>query len=132
MSINLHYIGAARLGTLSAAAAPVLLHYVGHTADGVEDISTLLPLSATQTMTVIDRAWEIAALEMLVAVWAIARRRIGPSNLGIGPRIVFNALHPLLHIGEEGNRIFDMRSIVDAVRHGSLLGDVSKAATLRP
>ena len=33
LSLNLHYIGAARLGSLVAAAAPVALTYIGHTAD---------------------------------------------------------------------------------------------------
>jgi len=28
---------------------------------------------------------------------------------------------PLLHIGEEGRRIFDMRAVVDAVRHSPLI-----------
>ena len=77
------------MGSLMAAAAPVFLHYIGHTADGVEDVTSLLPLSVTQTKTVIDRAWEAAALEMAIAVWAIARRGIALSDLGEGPRRVY-------------------------------------------
>jgi histidine ammonia-lyase len=121
LSINLHYIGAARLGSLTAAAAPVLLHYIGHTADGVEDVTTLFPLSVTQTWTVIDRAWEIASLELAVAAWAIARRRLEHSELGVGPRLVCDQLLPILHIGEEGSRIFDMKAIVERVRHSDLV-----------
>jgi len=121
LSINLNYIGAARLGTLMAAAAPVLLHYVGHTADGVEDISTLLPLSVTQTQSVVECAWEAASLELVIAVWAMARRGLNPAALGAGPRQAYQALLPLLHIGEEGVRIFDMQVIVQHVRHGELL-----------
>ena len=128
LSLNLNYIGSARMGSLLAAAAPVILHYVGHTADGVEDVTSLLPLSVTQTRTVIDRAWEAAALEMAIAVWAMARRRLVPADLGIGPRRVYELLLPLLHIGEEGTRIFNMRDIVAAVRDGDFVGDCLSAA----
>jgi len=121
LSINLNYVGAARLGTLGAAAAPVLLQYIGSLADGVEDVTTLLPLSVAQTATVVARAWEIVALEMTIAVWAIARRGLSPDTLGRGPRAVFDALLPLLHIGEEGTRVFDMQPIVAKVRDGTLV-----------
>jgi histidine ammonia-lyase len=116
LSLNLNYIGSARMGSLMAAAAPVFLHYIGHTADGVEDVTSLLPLSVSQTRTVIDRAWEAVALEMTIAVWAIARRGLAVAELGHGPREVYQLLLPLLHIGEEGKRIFNMRKIVAAVR----------------
>jgi histidine ammonia-lyase len=115
LSLNLHYIGAARLGSLTTAAAPVLLTYIGHTADGVEDVSTLLPLAVTQTREVIARAFELAVLEMIVGVWAIARRGLAPSSLGRGPRRVYDALLPMLHIGEEGSRIFDFAAIIERV-----------------
>jgi histidine ammonia-lyase len=123
VSLNLNYIGSARMGSLLAAAAPVVLHYVGHMSDGVEDVTSLLPLSVTQTKTVIDRAWEAAALEMAIAVWAMARRRLVPSDLGVGPRRVYERLLPLLHIGEEGARIFNMRHIVAAIRDGDFVRD---------
>jgi histidine ammonia-lyase len=116
VSLNLNYIGSARIGSLMAAAAPVFLHYIGQMSDGVEDVTSLLPLSVAQTRTVIDRAWETAALEMTIAVWAIARRRISVSALGVGPRKVYRSLVPLLHIGEEGTRVFNMRQIVAVVR----------------
>jgi len=115
LSLNLHYIGAARLGSLTAAAPPVLLTYIGHTADGVEDVSTLLPLAVTQTREVIARAFELAVLEMIVGVWAIARRGLAPSSLGRGPRRVYETLVPMLHIGEEGTRIFDFAAIIERV-----------------
>jgi histidine ammonia-lyase len=122
LSLNLNYIGSARMGSLMSAAAPVFLHYIGHTADGVEDVTSLLPLSVTQTKAVIDRAWEAAALEMTIAVWAIARRGIASSDLGEGTRKVYQSLLPLLHIGEEGNHVFNMRQIVAAVRDGEGIG----------
>jgi histidine ammonia-lyase len=109
------------MGSLLAAAAPVLLHYVGQMADGVEDVTSLLPLSVTQTKTVIDRAWEAASLELAIAVWAMARRRLAPADMGAGPRRVYELLLPLLHIGDEGRRIFNMRQIVGAVRDGDLV-----------
>jgi histidine ammonia-lyase len=109
------------MGSLMAAAAPVALHYVGHTADGVEDVTSLLPLSVTQTETLVARAWETAALEMAIAVWAMARRGLSPSDMGDGPRQVYQALLPLLRIGDEGRRVFDMRPILAAVRDSDLL-----------
>ena len=121
LSINLHYIGAARLGSLTAAAPPVSLNYVGHTADGVEDVSTLLPLAVTQTREVIARAFELAILEMSVGVWAIARRGLPASALGRGPRRVHDTLLPLLHIGEEGTRVFDFAAIVERVEATGLV-----------
>jgi histidine ammonia-lyase len=121
LSINLNYIGAARMGSLMAAAAPVLLHYVGHTADGVEDVTSLLPLSVSQTETVVERAWEAVALEMAIAVWAMARRELPLHDLGAAPRLIYLTLQPLLHIGEEGRRVFDMRRIVETVRSGRLI-----------
>jgi histidine ammonia-lyase len=127
VSLNLNYIGSARMGSLMAAAAPVFLHYIGQMSDGVEDVTSLLPLSVAQTRIVVDRAWETVALEMAIAVWAIARRRIGVAELGDGPRQVYESLLPLLHIGEEGSRVFNMRQIVAAVRdHGAI--DVLLAA----
>jgi histidine ammonia-lyase len=121
VSLNLNYIGSARMGSLLAAAAPVILHYVGNMSDGVEDVTSLLPLSVTQTRAVIDRAWEAAAIEMAIAVWAMARRRLEPAALGAGPRRVYELLLPLLPIGEEGTRIFNMRHIVAAVRAGDFV-----------
>ena len=121
LSINLNYIGSARMGSLMAAAAPVVLHYVGHTADGIEDVTSLLPLSVTQTKAVVDRAWEAVSLEMAIAVWAIARRRLALSDVGEGPRQVYEVLLPLLNIGDEGKRVFNMRQIVGAVRDSDLV-----------
>jgi histidine ammonia-lyase len=97
-------------------------------ADGVEDVTSLLPLSVSQTKTVIDRAWEAAALEMAIAVWAIARRRLAPETLGVGPSRVYDLLLPLLCIGEEGTRIFNMRQIVAAVRDAGFVENCLSAA----
>ena len=58
---------------------------------------------------------------MAIAVWAMARRRLEPATLGVAPRRVYELLLPLLHIGEEGTRIFNMRHIVAAVRDGDLV-----------
>jgi histidine ammonia-lyase len=131
LSINLNYIGSARIGSLLAAAAPVVLLYVGHTADSVEDVTSLLPLSVRQAEILLDRAWETVALEMAIAVWAIARRALSVSELGEGPRRVYELLLPLLHIGEEGRRIFNMRHIVSVVRDGDLLTQTASQTPIR-
>ena len=124
VSTNLHYIASARLGTLLAAAAPVLLHYVGHMSDSVEDLTSLTPLSVAQTQTVIERAWELATVELAVGTWAIARRGIPSDCLGVGVRRVHQALLPLLPIGQEGQRVFQMSPIVQLVKSGHLLPTV--------
>lgn len=116
LSINLHYIGAARLGALTATAAPVTLLYIGHTADSVEDVSTLFPLSVSQTAALVELAWQIATLEIVVAVWAIARRGIEVQQLGQGVRAAYQQLVDDLHIGEEGERIFDLATLCAKVR----------------
>jgi histidine ammonia-lyase len=118
VSLNVNYIGAARMGSLLAAAAPVLLHHIGHVSDGVEDVTSLLPLSVSQTELLIERAWEAVAIEMAIAVWALARRGLVPQTLGAAPRRVYQAIRPLLPIGEEGRRIFDMRPVVAEIRRG--------------
>jgi histidine ammonia-lyase len=121
LSINLNYIGAARMGTLLSAAAPVLLHYVGHTSDGVEDVSALTPLSVAQTESLLIRAWEIVSLEVTIAVWAIARRKLPTEDLGIGVRKVYEMVRPLLPIGHEGTRVFDTSRIVSMVKSDNFL-----------
>jgi len=75
----------------------------------------------TQTKAVVDRAWEAVSLEMAIAVWAIARRRLALSDVGEGPRQVYQVLLPLLNIGDEGKRVFNMRQIVGAVRDSDLV-----------
>src|SRR5258707_15085729 len=51
LSLNLTYIGPARMGSPRAAAPPVIPHYVGHTAAGVAAGTSLRPPSTTQTRT---------------------------------------------------------------------------------
>jgi histidine ammonia-lyase len=130
LSLNMNYIGSARMGSLMVAAAPVVLHYVGLLSDGVEDVSSLLPLSVSQTEILVDRAWEAAALEMAIGVWALARRGVALEDIGQAPRLIYESLRPLLPIGEEGKRIFDMRQVVAAVRDGNLVASSLLAASI--
>jgi hypothetical protein len=46
----------------------------------------------------------------------------------MGPRRVYELLLPLLHIGDEGTRIFNMRHIVAAVREGDFVDSCLSAA----
>jgi len=50
------------------------------------------------------------------------RLGIASSDLGDGPREVYRSLLPLLHIGEEGKHVFNMRQIVATVRDGETIG----------
>jgi len=43
-----------------------------------------------------------------------AKRRFEPSGLGAGPGAAYEPLLPLLHIGEEGARIFDMEASIES------------------
>jgi hypothetical protein len=49
------------------------------------------------------------------------------ADLGRGPRVVCESILPLLHIGEEGRRIFDMARIVEAVRGGLIAKSMASA-----
>lgn len=124
LAILLNHIASARLGSLLAAAPPVLLQGSAQLSDGIEDVSSHFPLSVSQTERVITFAWELLAVELAVAVWAIARRDLNESDLGRGPRAAHHRVRPMLHIGKEGERIFDMRPIVSLLRDDDFLAEL--------
>ena len=121
LGIMLNHIASARQGSILAASPPVLLQGSAQLSDGIEDVSSHFPLSVSQTERAITFAWEILAVELAVAVWAIARRDVNESDLGRGPRVAHHRVRPLLHIGEEGERLFDMRPIISLLRDDEFL-----------
>ncbi|MDA9981399.1 hypothetical protein N9H39_01380 [Gammaproteobacteria bacterium] len=71
----------------------------------------------------IDAAWKIVTVEMIISVWAILRRRVDLQSLDEGVQHVVERLQPMLPIHVEGEEIFRIGPIVDLVHSGELLGD---------
>ena len=70
----------------------------------------------------VDAAWKIVTVEMIISVWVILRRRLDIKSLGERVRHVVERLQPMLPIHVEGEEIFQLGPIVDLVRSGELLG----------
>lgn len=126
--LNLSHIAEAYAAAARRRANPSLLNYQGQLADGVEDYATLLPLAITDTEHLVDSAWVVQALEIVVACWAIRRREIPLDDLGEGVRGVYRRIEPLLPIGREGSDVFDVRPIVDLVRNETVVDLIDDAA----
>ena len=75
-------------------------------ADGVEDTASHALHAVHDLIRVIDAGWKIAGLELMIAVWAMTRRRLEASDLGLGIRPAFETLGAMLPIGREGDAIF--------------------------
>ena len=114
--LNLSHIAEAYAAAARRRANPSILNYQGQLADGVEDYATLLPLAITDAEHLIDSAWVVQAMEIIVACWGIRRREIALEDLGEGLRSVYARVEPLLPIGREGAEVFDIRPIVDLVK----------------
>ena len=59
------------------------------------------------------------AIETACAVWAIHRRALDIATLGDGIRPLVERILPVLPIGTEGQRIFDLGQIVDILKADS-------------
>jgi histidine ammonia-lyase len=68
-----------------------------------------------ETVRALGPAWNVVAIEMACAAWAIHRRGVALSDLGQGLRELYAQVLPLLPIGTEGVRIFDVGVVVDVV-----------------
>lgn len=119
--LNLSHIAEAYASAARRRANPSLLNYQGQLADGIEDYATLLPLAITDTEHLIDSAWVVQALEIVIACWAIQRRDIPVGSLGEGVRAVYDRVERLLPIGTEGAAVFDLRPIVELVKDETLV-----------
>lgn len=126
--LNLSHIAEAYAAAARRRAQPSLLNYQGQLADGVEDYATLLPLAITDAEHLIDSAWVVQALEIVVACWAIRRRGIPIDSLGRGLRKVYDRIQSLLPIGREGTEVFDVRPIVDLVRNEEIVDLIDDAS----
>ncbi|MGE3873198.1 MAG: hypothetical protein AB7F74_09590, partial [Parvibaculaceae bacterium] len=68
-----------------------------------------------------DAGWKIAGLELMIAVWAMKRRRLRKAELGRGIRPAIDTLGEMLPIGREGDAIFDIAPLIAELQSGDLL-----------
>lgn len=115
--LNLSHLAEAQVAQVHRFAAPVLLFYSGQLADGVEDTAGLAPIASQQVRQMMPYCWNVLALELATAVWAIHRRGVAREQLGEGVRPVYDAVLPLLPIGREGEKIFDLAPVVTWLKH---------------
>ncbi|MEN8875568.1 MAG: aromatic amino acid lyase, partial [Pacificibacter sp.] len=114
--LNLGHISSSLITSVKIWATPHLLNSVGQVADGVEDTASHAMHAVHDLKRQLDASWKIAALEMLVAVWAIHRRKLPLDELGKDVREVYQTLLPLLPIGHEGDAVFDLAEVIAAVK----------------
>lgn len=114
--LNLGHLASANVGAVRQAAFPALLSYSGQIDDGVEDVSGNAPQSVAETVRSLVPAWNVVTLEIACAVWAVHRRAVPVADIGEGLRPLAEAILPLLPIGREGEEIFDLGPLVEAVK----------------
>ncbi|MFT5112097.1 MAG: histidine ammonia-lyase [Parasphingorhabdus sp.] len=116
--LNLSHIAASLIASSKIWANPHLLISVGQVADGVEDTAGYALHSVHDLNRLVDAAWKVVTVEIIISVWAILRRRVDLQSLGIGVRPVVKRLRPLLPIQVEGEEVFRLGPIVDLIRSG--------------
>ena len=121
--LNLGHIAASLIASTKIWASPHLLISVGQVADGVEDTAGYALHSVHDLNRLLDAAWKIVTIEMIISVWAILRRRLDIQSLGEGVRNIVERLQPMLPIHVEGEEVFRIGPIVDLVRSGELSGN---------
>jgi histidine ammonia-lyase len=114
--LNFGHIAGACVGAVRQAAHPAMLGYSGQLDDGVEDVAGNAPQSVAETVRMLEPAWNVVAIEAACAVWAIHRRSLDIAALGDGLRSVVKQILPILPIGTEGQRVFDLGVIVDILK----------------
>ena len=114
--LNLGHITGACVTAIRHAATPTVLAFRGQICDGVEDVAGGAPFAVEQTEILLARGWVLAAIEAVCAAWAVARRGLDPATLGAGTGPLYRVIRPLLPIGVEGERIFDLAPAVDALK----------------
>jgi histidine ammonia-lyase len=119
--LNLGHITASLVTSVKIWARPSLLNSVGQVADGVEDTASHALHAVHDLIRVIDAGWKIAGLELMIAVWAMKRRRLKAHDLGQGIRPAFETLGAMLPIGREGDAIFDIAPLIVELQSGDLL-----------
>lgn len=114
--LNFGHIAASLITSVKIWATPHLLISVGQLADGVEDTAGHAMHSVHDLERQIDACWKILAIETSIAVWAIHRRDLSLDDLGEDIREVYELVRPLLPIGTEGQEVFNISIIIDAIK----------------
>src|SRR5262249_62036558 len=120
-SHNLAHTTASLVTSVKIWARPSLLNSVGQVADGVEDTASHALHAVHDLMRVIDAGWKIAGLELMIAVWAVKRRRLRKADLGKGIRPALELIGQMLPIGREGEVVFDIAPVIAELQSGDLL-----------
>ena len=115
--LNLGHIAASLITSVKIWARPHLLISVGQLADGVEDTSGHAMHAVHDLQRQLDAGWKIATIELIIAVWAIHRRRIPVEDLGAGVRDIYDVIRPFLPINTEGDAPFSLAPVIDAVKN---------------
>jgi histidine ammonia-lyase len=88
-------------------------------AEGIEDRTTMAPLSARRLGEMVELASRVVALELVVATQAIDLRALGP--LGKGTEIAYRAVRQRIgYTGAGSPPPDDLEPLVEAVRGGEL------------
>jgi histidine ammonia-lyase len=114
--LNLGHLAGANVGAVRQAAQPAMLNYSGQLDDGVEDVAGNAPQSVAETVRALVPAWNVVAIEVACAVWAVHRRGVPASDLGEGLRPIFEQVLPVLPIGTEGVVMFDLGRVVEILQ----------------
>ena len=114
--LNLSHIAASLITSAKIWAHPHLLISVGQLADGVEDTSGHAMHAVHDLQRQIDAGWKIATIELIIAVWAIHRRRIPVEDLGAGVRDIYDVIRPFLPINTESDAPFSLAPVINAVK----------------
>lgn len=124
--LNLGHIAASLITSTKIWARPHLLISVGQLADGVEDTSGHAMHAVHDLQRQLDTGWKIVAIELMIAIWAIHRRRIPMDDLGIGVRHAYETIRPLLPINKEGEEPFSLSPVIEAVKRLACIGTPNK------
>ena len=114
--LNLGHIAAASAAAIHLHATPAVLAFRGQVCDGVEDVGGSAPLAVEQAERLLERAWVLMAVEAVCACYGILRRDVDPTTLGAGTGPLFSAVRPLLPIGREGDVVFRLAPVIEALK----------------
>ena len=97
-------------------------------AEGIEDRTTMAPLSARRLGEIVELVTRVVAVELVVAAQAIDLRALGP--LGRGTEIAYRAVRDRIsYTGAGAPPPEDLEPLVEAVRDGDLSATIEKPVT---
>lgn len=97
-------------------------------AEGIEDRTTMAPLSARRLDELVALVWRVLAVELVVAAQAIELRQLGA--LGWGTSVAYEAIRRrVASTSAQSPLPDDLEPLVDALSEGELAAIVKKPAT---